>query len=101
MHIITQLASGQGIEQGGWRWPGEDAAAFINEDVYIKAAQLAEKAKPDDFFLTDFCGAGSAYPAKKRFTANRIYRLHASGTFRTALPEWLSGTKTKASSAIL
>lgn len=53
MHIITQLASGQGIEQGGWRWPTEDKAAFINEDVYIKAAQLAEKAKLDGFFMTD------------------------------------------------
>ncbi len=53
MHIITQLASGQGIEQGGWQWPTEDAAAFINEDVYIKAAQLAEKAKLDGFFMTD------------------------------------------------
>jgi alkanesulfonate monooxygenase SsuD/methylene tetrahydromethanopterin reductase-like flavin-dependent oxidoreductase (luciferase family) len=53
MHIIAQLASGQGIEQGGWRWPGEDKAAFINEDVFIKGAQLAEKGKLDGFFLTD------------------------------------------------
>ena len=53
MHIITSLASGQGIEQGGWRWPTEDAGAFINEDVYIKAAQLAEKGKLDGFFMTD------------------------------------------------
>lgn len=56
MHIIVQLASGQGIEQGGWRWPGEDKAAFINEDVFIKGAQLAEKAKLDGFFLTDIPG---------------------------------------------
>jgi hypothetical protein len=47
MHLITQLASGQGIEQGGWRWPREDKAAFINEDVFIKGAQLAEKGKLD------------------------------------------------------
>jgi FMN-dependent oxidoreductase (nitrilotriacetate monooxygenase family) len=56
MHLVTQLASGQGIEQGGWRWPTEDAGAFINEDVYLKAAQLAEKGKLDGFFLTDFSG---------------------------------------------
>jgi FMN-dependent oxidoreductase (nitrilotriacetate monooxygenase family) len=53
MHIIAQLSSGQGLEQGGWRWPGEDKAAFINEDVFIKGAQLAEKGKFDGFFLVD------------------------------------------------
>src|SRR6218665_1629816 len=56
MHIIVQLASGQGIEQGGWRWPDEDKSAFINEDVFIKGAQLAEKGKLDGFFLTDIPG---------------------------------------------
>lgn len=56
MHIIAQLPSGQGIEQGGWRWPGADKAAFINEDVYVKGAQLAEKGKLDGFFLTDSPG---------------------------------------------
>jgi hypothetical protein len=40
MHIVAQLPSGQGIEQGGWRWPGADKAAFINEDVYIKGVAL-------------------------------------------------------------
>jgi hypothetical protein len=54
MHIIVQLASGQGIEQGGW--PAEDKAAFINEDVLIQGAQLAEKSKLDGFFLTDIPG---------------------------------------------
>jgi FMN-dependent oxidoreductase (nitrilotriacetate monooxygenase family) len=53
MHIIAQLSSGQGLEQGGWRWPGEDKTAFINEDVFIKGAQLAEKGKLDGFFLVD------------------------------------------------
>lgn|GEM_PF-2678266 len=56
MHMIVQLASGQGIEQGGWRWPAEDKAAFINEDIFIKGAQLAEKGKLDGFFLTDIPG---------------------------------------------
>jgi FMN-dependent oxidoreductase (nitrilotriacetate monooxygenase family) len=56
MHLVAQLPSGQGIEQGGWRWPGADKAAFINEDVYIKGAQLAEKGKLDGFFLTDSPG---------------------------------------------
>ncbi|WP_187262255.1 hypothetical protein [Pontibacter beigongshangensis] len=41
MHLIAQLPSGQGIEQGGW--PGADNAAFINEEDYVKGAQLAKK----------------------------------------------------------
>lgn len=53
MHIITQLSAGQGLDQGGWRWPREDKGAFINEDVFIKGAQLAEKGKFDGFFLVD------------------------------------------------
>ncbi|WP_256013719.1 NtaA/DmoA family FMN-dependent monooxygenase [Desertivirga xinjiangensis] len=53
MHIIAQLSAGQGLEPGGWRWPGEDKAAFINEDVFINGAQLAEKGKLDGFFLVD------------------------------------------------
>jgi hypothetical protein len=56
MHIIVQLASGQGIEQGGWRWPAEDKAAFINEDVFILGVRLAEKGKLDGFLLTDIPG---------------------------------------------
>ena len=54
MHIMVHLTSGQGQEPGGWRWPGEDKTAFINENVYIKAAQLAEKAKLDAYFITEF-----------------------------------------------
>lgn len=56
MHIVLQLAAGQGIEQGGWRFQGEDEGAFINEDVFIKGAQIAEKGKLDGFFLTDIPG---------------------------------------------
>lgn len=56
MHIIVKLASGQGIEQGGWRWATEDKGAFMNEDVFIKGALLAEKGKLDGFFLTDIPG---------------------------------------------
>lgn len=56
MHIVTQLASGQGIEPGGWRWPTQDKAAFLNEDVYIKGAKLTEKAKLDGFFIADTPG---------------------------------------------
>ncbi|GGK72148.1 NtaA/DmoA family FMN-dependent monooxygenase [Rufibacter glacialis] len=53
MHIIAQLSAGQGLEPGGWRWPGEDKAAFMNDDIFIKGAQLAEKGKLDGFFLVD------------------------------------------------
>lgn len=56
MHIVVQLPSGQGIEQGGWRWPNEDSTAFINDEVFIKAAQIAEKGKLDGLFLTDIPG---------------------------------------------
>ncbi len=30
MHLIAQLPSGQGIEQGGWRWPGTDKALWMS-----------------------------------------------------------------------
>lgn len=56
MHIVTQLASGQGIEPGSWRWPTQDKAAFLDEDVYIKAALLTEAAKLDGFFIADTPG---------------------------------------------
>ena len=44
MHNIRQAASGQ-IEPGGRHWAAEDKAAFINDEVFIKGAQLAEKGK--------------------------------------------------------
>lgn len=53
MHIVVQLPSGQGIEPGGWRWPTTGKAAFLDEDVYIQAAQLAERAKLDGLFIAD------------------------------------------------
>lgn len=56
MHIVVQLPSGQGIEPGGWRWPSENKAAFLDADIYIKGAQLAEKAKLDGFFIADTPG---------------------------------------------
>nr|GEX01774.1 zinc-type alcohol dehydrogenase-like protein [Tanacetum cinerariifolium] len=56
MRLMVHLSGGQGMEPGGWRWPGEDKAAFINEDVFIKGAQLAEQAKLDAYFITDFPG---------------------------------------------
>ena len=56
MHIVTQLPSGQGIEPGGWRWPTQDKAAWLDEDVYIKAAQLTEQARLDGLFIADTPG---------------------------------------------
>ena len=56
MHIVVQLPSGQGIEPGGWRWPTQDKAAWLDEDGYIKAAQLAEQAKLDGLFIADTPG---------------------------------------------
>ena len=56
MHIVVQLPSGQGIEPGGWRWPTTDKAAWLDEDAYSKAAQLAESAKLDGLFIADTPG---------------------------------------------
>jgi FMN-dependent oxidoreductase (nitrilotriacetate monooxygenase family) len=56
MHLLLQLSGGQGMEPGGWRWPGEDQTGFMNVEVYLKAAQLAEKAKLDGLFIVDFPG---------------------------------------------
>ena len=53
MHIVTQLPSGQGIEPGSWRWPTQNKAAWLDENVYIKAAQLTEQAKLDGLFIAD------------------------------------------------
>ena len=53
MHIVTQLPSGQGIEPGSWRWPTQNKAAWLDEDIYIKAAQLTEQAKLDGLFIAD------------------------------------------------
>ena len=56
MHLVVQLPSGQGIEPGGWRWPTTGKAAWLDEEVYIKAAQLAEQAKLDGLFIADTPG---------------------------------------------
>jgi FMN-dependent oxidoreductase (nitrilotriacetate monooxygenase family) len=56
MHIITQLPGGQGLEPGGWRWPAQDKAAWLDENGYVKAAQLAEQGKLDGFFIPDIPG---------------------------------------------
>lgn len=53
MHLTVQLIAGYGIEAGAWRWPGVPADAFIDVDVFIKAAQLAEKGRFDALFVAD------------------------------------------------
>jgi FMN-dependent oxidoreductase (nitrilotriacetate monooxygenase family) len=88
MHIIVQLASGQGIEQGGWRWPEEDKAAFINEDIFIKGAQLAEEGKLDGFFLTDVPGQTidiSRQPPQSSLDPIVLMSLMAKATERVGL----------------
>lgn len=54
INIILYLPRGQGIEPGGW--PTQNKAAWLDEDAYIKAAQLAEQAKLDGFFIADTPG---------------------------------------------
>ncbi|BBE24621.1 nitrilotriacetate monooxygenase (plasmid) [Arthrobacter sp. MN05-02] len=53
MHLTVQLIGGYGIERGAWRWPGAKTDAFINADVFVKAAQVAERGKFDALFLAD------------------------------------------------
>ncbi len=93
MHIIVQLAAGQGIEQGGWRWPKEDKSAFINEDIFIKGAQLAEKGKLDGFFLTDIPGLSidvSEQPPQSSFDPIVLMSLMAKSTEKVGLISTMS-----------
>ncbi|MCG2621241.1 NtaA/DmoA family FMN-dependent monooxygenase [Arthrobacter sp. I2-34] len=53
MHLTVQLISGYGLEPAAWRWPGIDPASFINADVFVKAAQTAERGRFDALFLAD------------------------------------------------
>ncbi|MGA9520468.1 MAG: NtaA/DmoA family FMN-dependent monooxygenase [Myxococcaceae bacterium] len=53
MHLTVQLIAGYGIDAGAWRWPGVEADSFINADVFVKAAQTAERGKFDALFLAD------------------------------------------------
>lgn len=93
MHIITQLPSGQGLEPGGWRWPAEDKSAFINEDVFIKGAQLAEKAKLDGFFLVDVPSVGNdigTAPPQSSLDPMVLMALIAKATERVGLVATMS-----------
>lgn len=54
INTIVYICRGQGIEPGGW--PTQNKAAWLDEDAYIKAAQLAEQAKLDGFFIADTPG---------------------------------------------
>jgi FMN-dependent oxidoreductase (nitrilotriacetate monooxygenase family) len=53
MHLTVQLIAGYGIEAAAWRWAGTDPEAFISADVFVKAAQIAERGKFDALFLAD------------------------------------------------
>lgn len=53
MHLTVQLIAGYGIEPAAWRQPGIDPASFINADVFVDAAKIAERGKFDALFLAD------------------------------------------------
>lgn len=53
MHLTVQLIAGYGIEASAWRWPGTEPDAFINVEVFINAAKIAERGKFDALFLAD------------------------------------------------
>lgn len=53
MHLTVQLIAGYGIEASAWRWPGTEPDAFVNADVFVNAAKIAERGKFDALFLAD------------------------------------------------
>ncbi|MCC4610829.1 NtaA/DmoA family FMN-dependent monooxygenase [Xanthomonas campestris pv. esculenti] len=53
MHLTVQMAAGYGVEPGSWRWPGENPAAFIDVDTFVKAGRIAERGLVDAFFMDD------------------------------------------------
>lgn len=53
MHLTVQLIAGYGIEPAAWRQPGIDPSSFINADVFVEAAKIAERGKFDALFLAD------------------------------------------------
>ena len=51
MQLVMQLGSGYGLDQGAWRMPNADPAAYMNIDVLVELAKIAERGKLQMIFL--------------------------------------------------
>jgi FMN-dependent oxidoreductase (nitrilotriacetate monooxygenase family) len=53
MQLVMQMGSGYGIEQGAWRMPNADPTAYINIDMLVEFAKIAERGKIQMIFFAD------------------------------------------------
>ena len=53
MQLVMQMGSGYGIDQGAWRMPNADPAAYMNIDVHVELAKIAERGKIQMIFFAD------------------------------------------------
>ena len=53
MQLVMQLGSGYGLDQGAWRMPNADRAAYTNMDLYVKLTKIAERGKIQMVFIAD------------------------------------------------
>ena len=53
MQLVMQMGSGYGIEQGAWRMPNAEPAAYMNIDKLVEFAKIAERGKIQMIFFAD------------------------------------------------
>ncbi|MCY8279085.1 NtaA/DmoA family FMN-dependent monooxygenase [Bacillus inaquosorum] len=53
MQLVMQMGSGYGLDQGAWRMPNADPAAYMNIDVLVELAKIAERGKIQMIFFAD------------------------------------------------
>ena len=53
MQLVMQIGSGYGLDQGAWRMPNADPAAYTNIDLQVEFAKIAERGKIHMLFFAD------------------------------------------------
>lgn len=53
MQLVMQMGSGYGLDQGAWRMPDADPAAYMNIDTHVELAKIAEQGKIHMLFFAD------------------------------------------------
>src|SRR3954453_7618565 len=53
MQLVMQMGSGYGLDQGAWRMPNADPAAYMNIDALVEFAKIAERGKIQMIFFAD------------------------------------------------
>lgn len=53
MLLALQVANGYGAQPGAWRMPGVDPSSYVEMDVMVRYAQIAERGKIQTIFLAD------------------------------------------------